>query len=313
MMTTNKTVSNMKKYFWMMGLVLALMLAQACDPGKTEDKPKATRMIFGEGNELSLTDSKSLIWVRQDDRGNVRYTSFAKQEGTDLKDFGQVSKVSPLKPVDYAIVGGKRLVASSEDDRFELDPRRGFMVSFDGKNVLLGELAADDCPAVELVLSTSNIVRDGRSLGKGCYIESVKTGQDEDGNWLVEKKVVPLYQTVSGDTGTVVVILDNFRLQNPPCCETTWADCCAGKGPAQNLGVKPEAPEGYTELLALPISEVCVMERCHAILVHNCTTGETWCLNSLQGRIRVEVNAEGWVMFSTPVDAAADQVMTKCP
>lgn len=294
-------------------MAMVLMLALGCDPNtQTDQQPKSTRLILGNEMELQPQDPKSMYWVRQDANGKVRYTTFAKSERRALKDFAQVAKISPMTLGDYAVLSGQKMVISGDKDRFEVDPLRGFLVWYDGSVLQFGELLQEDCLPVGVELSTDAIVRDGHPMGKAYYLESEKTGQDEDGNWLVEKHVGNIL-TVGNDTGTVVVILDNFRLQNPPCCETAWADCCAGKGPTRNMGVKPAAPAGYQILLMLPLSEVCMMERCQTLLVHNCTTGETWCLDSMVGRLRVDVTDAGWVMVSTLEDAAANEVMTKCP
>lgn len=298
----------MKTIWAMVGLVAVLWMG--CEPQQQQQDPAATKIILGEKDEIVASEKPILHWVRQSDGERLQHTVFKGIESKYAKQFVQATEVKPLAKERYAVTGGKKLVLMSEAERYETWPHRGFLIWSNMDGILIAQLLEDDCPPVTIEVSATGIKRGGKSLGTASYMECEKTEQDEDGNWLVTKRVGSL--AVPSDTGTVVVILDNFRLKNAPCCGISFADCCADLGAAGRVGATPSATSGYQILHAFNASTVCVEERCQSLIVHDCVTGKTYCFDALQSELRLEVWESGWFTVSVPDANANLPVLTEC-
>jgi hypothetical protein len=292
-------------------LGLTMMLSFGCEPPQTTQEDHLTKVMLGEKEAIVAGEKSALHWVRQTGEGKLKHSVFKGASVTARQKFVQTPQIRLLPTGNYALKGGKKLVIEGGVERYETWPQRGFLFWSDMDGIFFGELLEDDCPPITVEVSSTGIKRDGRSLGTSSYIECEKTEQDEDGNWLVTKRVGSL--TAVSDTGTVVVILDNFRMKNPPCCNLSFSDCCATLGSAGRMGADPTGVSGYHILHQFAAGAVCVEERCQSLIVHDCASGKTYCFDALVSELRLDVYESGWFTVSVPDANANLPVMTECP
>lgn len=231
-----------------------------------------------------------------------------------LESYTQYRIADRLEPGKYATSAGKSIVILGDKVRYEAPLNRGFLAWNDFRGFVLAMGLEEDCPSVVVEANRGEILRDGKSMGTAYTVKSTKTEQDDDGTWFVVKTVMGTgtSQVVPNDTGTVVVILDNFRLANPVCCEVGFSDCCAGLAGGDATGIAPTADEGYHILQSFNVAEICIVEKCQMLIVHNCVTGETVCFDTLQSLLKVQVSRKGWLSVSVPTENANLPVMHTC-
>lgn len=215
-------------------LPILLLLLQGCEDVKpksdlTVSKGKVCLDLYKQSTCLS--DSLVPLWLHSI-KDSIVLSPLKDLPRKDLDQFSQFGRSAELPAGGYKVEReGRRLVLKGETASFISQLPQGIMMLVNGQGQLITSVAqSDDCPKYKLGITGGEITRNGSSMGTAMVMTSNVSFIASDGTAVVEISVENdiASRVVPNDTGTEIVIVDNFKLADRPCCEGDYDDCCPG-------------------------------------------------------------------------------------
>lgn len=237
------------KFKHLLFLSALLILVQGCvQPDLTVTKDKVCLNKYNKSNCITDLDTPIWLHVVQD---SIRMTPLERLVSKDLASFQQFGQQQMIPLGNYTVKKeGKRLVLKNDSlVSITSNSLMGILILLNADGELFAIAAeGDDCPSYELDLGGGEITRNGTSMGTAMIVTSTVSYVDADSTAVIEKIVENdiASRVIPNDTGTEIVIVDNFRLaEEVNCCEGGYADCCEGE--EDPMGAAP-SPTGDANL-----------------------------------------------------------------
>ena len=169
------------------------------------------------------------------EKDSIRLTPLEDLVSKDLVSFQQFGEPIAIPEGNYRVgKEGKRIFLKNDSlVNIVSNGEMGILLLLDEDGQLFAAAAeTDDCPRFRIGLDGGEITRNGQSMGETMIVTSTVSYVDADSTAVIEKIVENdiASRTIPNDTGTEIVIVDNFRLAEVDCCDGGYEDCCEGDG-----------------------------------------------------------------------------------
>lgn len=294
-------------------LVLLTMLYASCteSPGLRVEKDSLI-LRDAAGKEQKVAGEGKLFWLHAV-KGEAKLENLERLSAKDIGRFPSFKKAElESKTYDFKIVDGKYILGGGPIP-LESPERFGILFGILDGAVTVAVSRKDDCEKEALEVNNTGVMRDGANEGNFISWTS-KSIVDGDGVAIIERLIYSQARTAVGDTGTEIVIVDNFSpVTGPDCCKEVHLECAGGDSTGDAVGSDPAEIPGYTENFRLSIGQACVYEYCYYLIVANKLTGEIRCYNTLLCDVRLQLWNDGTfsILLESGCDTSAAVVI--CP
>ncbi len=306
----------MKHQLLYLFIPLALLVV-SCQPTNQLEVSKAEVCLNMYGKSTCLKDKDQLLRLHLVD-DSVRLERVSPDLRVDFRNFPQYGKPRKVPAASYDVsVKGGLIYLKDSLANFEVNGELGFLI-WNGQgnsHVMISTPVDEDCGKWSLVMENGSIMRKLQNMGSSMTATSRMVDVDGDGTAMIEKVVTTAtaLRTIPGDTGTEIVILDDFTPKLNDCCEEGYEVCCEDNdrgGVSNNDPIEP-SPELLEMGLVIPIEDCCLWEDCHRIVVVDCRTGEIRCYDTLECSVTITLSGP-FVVISTSDGCDSSPGLTVC-
>jgi hypothetical protein len=232
-------------------------------------------------------------------------------EALNMKGLGDVSfeqygRPDAIKTEKLGVIIDNKVLRLQDGEKKMMDPTGlGFLIMRDETgaiSIAAGQQVDLASHAIELS-SDNRIVR--RELAARKLEGGIMAFTQIDYTFAGEQRVVP------NDTGTIVIILDNFKVVGS--CDAKAPDSCCPSGETAGPPVtvtdgmvSDHAADGLRLLTCFPVNSICTFTHGDKLIILDCATQKRYCLDLSICQVTIATTDENGICISVPSDCAIE-------
>lgn len=237
-----------------------------------------------------VTDTSAVYWLHKENAGLVM-TKLTDSLLQDLARYPQFGTPVTVPNGDYGIdFGGNTLrlsQAGSNQGGFfaSADAEMGMVFKKGASGTLMIASASQECDTRYVTAAQDGWHIEDDNIGTGLRVSTGVVLTDLDGTRLMVR-TVETHSAVTRLKGTVVVLIDNFKVEGASCCDETVFGCCPG-GDISRMGNPPSfasehlpTTDGYHQQALFATGHTCISVHCEWLRVADCAGRTVQCFNT---------------------------------